>query len=164
LASFHFLVWGLIEAASQDLEYGALEIVTRDGARLVIDYRYIDHTALLELAFEQLHRRLRPRPSDYTPFALTATELSHDRAGSLPLDQIRRVELQRNCVVRKEKKRLAWVRARARRVRNPMLFVEELLARGVQASVPNAVYIPPLDKTVSGSRPAALPTAKTVQR
>ncbi len=145
-------------------EYGALEIVTRDGASVAIDPRYADHTRLLELAFAELHARLRARPSDYAPFTLSATELSHDRAGSLPLDEIRRVDLQRLCIVRPEKKLLAWVRVRTSNVSNSMLFVEELLARGVQASVAGGIYIPPLRTDVAGSRPAALPTAKTVQR
>ncbi len=149
---------------ARGFEYGALEIVTRAGLRAALDPRYPDCRPLLEQAFAELHDRLRERPSDYAPFTLTATELSHDRAGALSLDEIRRVDLQRQCLVRPANKLLAWVRVPTSRIRNPMLFVEELLARGVQASVASGIYIPPLRTDVAGSRPAALPTAKTVQR
>ena len=125
--------------------------------------------SLLRVAFQHLHEDLPLPPPERLRaiHALTgAHELSHDRAKALPaLDQIGRIDLQRSCVVRlKEKTRFAWARVRTRQIRNSMLLVEELVARKIEVTVPNGVYIPPLKAHVAGSRPAPLPTAKTVQR
>jgi hypothetical protein len=144
---------------------GRLTLVGRRGT-LVIDARYNNVAEALDLAFAELHPRLRDR--NFTPYVLGDHELHHARKGTLGLADIERVSVSGTWLaIKRRGKRLAWARDRMSRVHNVMLLLEVLAERGLVVKPSSQVFVPPtvLDKLrAAASRHAALPQARVVSR
>jgi hypothetical protein len=144
---------------------GRLTLVTRDGKRIRLDQRYHHVPLALDRTFAELHPRLRAA-NDFTPFALDDAELRHTRKGALALADIDRVDVAgARVAIRRRGKRFAWASESMRRIKNVMLFLEELAERGLIVRANREVFVPPetLDKLeLAASRQAALPAARVV--
>jgi hypothetical protein len=148
---------------------GRMKIVSRDGRSVAIDTRWKQPTEALERAFTEVHARLRAgQRRDFRPFALTDTELVHDRKGRIGLADIEKVDAAGSrLTVKKRGKRLAWAAVGMKNLTNGMLFLEELAERGITVHASAGVFVPPtvLDKLrAAASRQAALPQARVVER
>jgi hypothetical protein len=147
---------------------GQLVLVDKRGVRLPIDNRYHKAAEALDRAFAELHPRLRATTPDFTPFSLGETELSHSKKGALGLAEIEHIAAGgTRLTVKKSGKRLAWVSVPMKRVKNVLLFVEQLAERGLLVKANAEVFMPPtvLDKLrAAASRRAALPQARVVAR
>jgi hypothetical protein len=146
---------------------GRLTIVGQGGRSIAIDGRYSKVGTILDAAFEHLHSRLRGN-RDYTPFTLSNIELHHATKGSLGLAEIEKISVAgASLVIKKRDKRLAWARVPMKRIKNGMLFIEELGEHGLVVDAKAGMFVPPtvLDKLrAAASRQAALPAARVVHR
>ncbi|NVB76923.1 MAG: hypothetical protein HOV81_00880 [Kofleriaceae bacterium] len=147
---------------------GRLTLVTKAGAKLVIDARYADVIAALDYAFTELHARLRGKPQDFSPFTLGETELRHAKKGAIGLPDIQHVGCGgARITIKKRDKRLAWAGAHMKSIKNVMLFLETVAEKGLVINANAEVFMPPtvLDKLrASASRQAAMPQARVVDR
>ncbi len=146
------------------IEYGRLAVVGKDGATVrLYGQRWRETASALQLAFNVLHARLREH-ADYAPFVLTAAELSCG-SQTIPLAEIARASCGRARIrIYRIGQRLAWAAVPVSRVRNSLLFVEELRSYGIDVKIDLNASLPPLRSDVTRARPAALPVAKTVAR
>jgi hypothetical protein len=146
---------------------GRLNIVGQGGRTIPIDARYSKVAGALDAAFEHLHSRLRGK-RDYTPFTLSNLELHHATKGSLGLADIEKISVAGAAlVIKKRDKRLAWARVPMKKIRNGMLFIEDLGEHGLVVDAKAGMFVPPsvLDKLrAAASRQAALPAARVVNR
>lgn len=147
---------------------GRLTMVGKDGTKIPLDARYKDVAAALDLAFAEMHPRLRERPLDFTPFSITDTELRHVKKGTLGLADIQHVGAGgAQLAIKKRDKRLSWASAPMRKVKNVMLFLEVVAERGLIVNANAEVFMPPtvLDKLrAAANRQAAMPQARVVSR
>ncbi|HEY5945742.1 MAG TPA: hypothetical protein VIV40_09635 [Kofleriaceae bacterium] len=147
---------------------GQLVLIAKDGTKLKIDNRYHDVTEALDRVFAELHPRLRAATPDFMPFALSDTELRHAKKGAIALAEIQHIGAGgTRIMIKKSGKRLAWVRAPMKGVKNVLLFVELLAERGLVIKANAEVFMPPtvIDKLrAAASRQAALPQARVVVR
>ena len=146
---------------------GRLTIVGQGARTIAIDARYSKVAGALDTAFEHLHARLRGR-RDYTPFTLSNIELHHATKGALGLADIEKISVAgASLVIKKRDKRLAWARVPMKKIRNGMLFIEELGEHGLVVDAKAGMFVPPtvMDKLrAAASRQAALPSARVVHR
>lgn len=146
---------------------GRLTIVGQGGRSIAVDARYSKVASVLDTVFDHLHGRLRDR-RDYGPFTLSNIELHHATKGSLGLAEIEKISLAgTSLVIKKRDKRLAWARVPMKRIRNSMLFIEELGDHGLVVNAASGMFVPPtvMDKLrAAASRQAALPAARVVNR
>jgi hypothetical protein len=156
------------KGANRRFNMGQLVIYDATGRKIALGNHYKNVIDALDLAFEQLHARLRGRPRNYAPFTLTDSELVHEKKGSLGLADIEKVHTaQASFSVKKRGKRLAWARVHMKRINNVMLLVEDLAERGLVIDAQSEVFVPPpvLSKLREASaRQAALPRAELRRR
>ncbi len=167
------VVWAIIAAtrnrgaANRRFSAGRLTIVGQGGRSIALDGRYAKIVGALDTVFDHLHTRLRGR-RDYSPFTLSNVELHHATKGSLGLAEIEKIGLAgTSLVVKKRDKRLAWARVPMKRIRNSMLFIEELGEHGLVVNAASGMFVPPtvMDKLrAAASRQAAMPAARVVNR
>ena len=147
---------------------GRLTVVARDGTTIPLDARYKDVAAALDLAFAEMHPRLRERPLDFTPFSITDTELRHIKKGTIGLADVQHVGAGgAQLTIKKRDKRFSWASAHMKKVKNVMLFLEVVAERGLVVNANTEVFMPPtvLDKLrAAASRQAAMPQARVVSR
>jgi len=147
---------------------GRLTIVGQ-GRSIAIDARYARVAGALDAAFDHLHSRLRGAGlRDYAPFTLSNLELHHATKGSLGLAEIEKITVAgTSMVIKKRGKRLAWARVPMKRIRNGMLFIQELGEHGLVVDTKSGLFVPPtvMDQVrVAASRQAAMPAARVVNR
>jgi len=146
---------------------GRLTIVGQGNRTIAIDTRYAKLTGALDTLFDHLHSRLRGR-RDYAPFTLSNVELHHATKGSLGLAEIEKISVAgASLVIKKRDKRLAWARVPMKKIRNGMLFIEELGEHGLVVDAKAGMFVPPTVLTklhAAASRQAALPAARVVNR
>lgn len=143
--------------APRRLQTGRLELVGPTKLSLIGD-AWRDSEPAFDLAFEQLHARMRTRVRDYAPISLGAGGISLD-GDTLPLEDIVRVEV-RNGLIRIFTASGVWRAVALARVRNAMLLVEELNTRGVDIGL--ALNAPrPRIQHDADVPPSPLPVAKT---
>jgi hypothetical protein len=154
-------------AKNRRFSQGRLTIVGQSGRSIAIDGRYAKVAGALDAAFDHLHGRLRGK-RDYTPFTLSNIELHHATKGSLGLAEIEKISVAgASLVIKKRDKRLAWARVPMKKIKNGMLFIEELGEHGLVVDAKAGMFVPPtvLDKLhAAASRQAALPAARVVNR
>ncbi len=147
---------------------GRLTLVTKAGAKLPIDARYKGVIDALDYCFNELHARLRGAPQDFSPFAIGDTELRHSKKGVIGLADIQHVGCGGMRIsIKKRDKRLAWASAHMKKIKNVMLFLENVAERGLVINANAEVFMPPtvLDKLrAAASRQAAMPQARVVER
>jgi hypothetical protein len=164
------IVRGLRKSKAQHRRFtqGRLVLVGKDGTQIPLDARYTDVALALDLAFAELHPRLRQRPLDFSPMTLTDTELRHTKKGVIGLADIEHISVGgQQLAIKKRDKRFSWASAPMRKVKNVMLFLEVLAERGlvVKASADVFMPAPVIDKLrIASSRQAAMPTARVVAR
>ncbi len=147
---------------------GRLTLVGRDGTQIPLDARYRDVALALDRAFAEIHPRLRQRALDFSPMALTDTELRHAKKGAIGLADIEHITVGGvQVAIKKRDKRFSWASSHMKKVKNVMLFVETLAERGlvVKASADVFMPAPVIDKLrIASSRQAAMPAARIVSR
>ena len=155
-------------AGNRKFSLGAMKLVGRDGKVIKLDLRYKQVDAALDRCFDELHVRLRDRPRDYAPLAVSAAEVTHAKKGALALADIEKVNVSGGRIsIKKRGKRLAWAAVSMRSMKNAMLFVDDLAERGIIVDAQSEVFVPVpvLAKLrAAASRQAAFPQAKIVQR
>jgi len=149
---------------------GRLTLVGAD-VTIPIDGRYKDVGNALDRVFAELHPRLRARPknvTDFAPFTVTDTELSHVKKGTLGLADVEKINAGgARITVKKRDKRLAWVNVPMKGVKNVMLFLEIAAEHGLVVNANAEVFMPPtvLDKLrAAAARQSAMPQARVVSR
>jgi hypothetical protein len=156
------------KGSNRRFSQGQLMLVTKSGVRLPIDNRYARVADALDLAFAELHPRLRAATPDFLPFALSDTELRHAKKGAIGLADIQHVGAGgTRLTIKKSGKRLSWVSVPMKRIKNVMLFVELLAEHGLVIKANAEVFMPPtvIDKLrAATARQAALPQARVVAR
>lgn len=154
-------------ADNRRMSAGRLTIVGQGNRSIAIDTRYAKIAGALDAVFEHLHSRLRGK-RDYAPFTLSNVDLHHATKGSLGLADIEKISVAGTAlVVKKRDKRLAWARVPMKKIRNSMLFIEELGEHGLVVNAASGMFVPPrvMDKLrAAASRQAALPAARVVNR
>ena len=154
-------------ADNRRMSAGRLTIVGQGNRSIAIDTRYAKIAGALDALFDQLHSRLRGK-RDYTPFTLSDVELHHATKGSLGLAEIEKISVAGTAlVVKKRDKRLAWARVPMKKIKNSMLFIEELGQHGLVVNAASGMFVPPrvMDTLrASASRQAAMPAARVVRR
>lgn len=147
---------------------GRLTLVTKAGVKLPIDRRYKGVIDALDYSFNELHARLRGATQDFSPFAISDTELRHTKKGVLGLADIEHVGCGGSRIsIKKRGKRLAWVGVHMKNIKNVMLFIETVADRGLVIKANAEVFMPPtvIDKLrAAASRQAAMPQARVVER
>lgn len=155
-------------AANRRFGMGRLTIVG-NGRKIAIDARFKGVVNALDVAFEELHARLRASGRrDYAPFALGNGELHDAVKGTLALPDIEKISVAgARLIIKKRGKRLAWSKVHMKNVRNGMLFIEELGEHGLIVDAKAGMFVPPnvLAKLhAATARQAALPAARIVSR
>ena len=149
---------------------GDMFIVTRDDRWMRIDDRYYYWRQAADRILAELHPRLRADP-DHHPFQLTATELRHLRAGSLPLADIDRVEIAPGpdgpaLAVYHRRSPIPWSLDGLDKVHSVVLLLDTLVARdiAIRAAVP--LWLPPSAGALADDVFAQidLPTAHLLRR
>ena len=147
---------------------GQLVLVGKTGAKLKIDNRYRKATDAIDCVFAELHPRLRAGTPDFTPFALSDTELRHVKKGTIGLADIEHVGMGGMRVsIKKRGKRLSWVSVSMKKIKNVLLFTELLAEHGLIIKANAEVFMPPsvIEKLrAAASRQAAMPQARVVIR
>jgi hypothetical protein len=147
---------------------GQLVLVGKQGGKVKIDNRYRKASDALDRAFAELHPRLGAGTPDFTPFALGDNELRHTKKGVLGLAEIQHINAAGMSVsIKKSGKRLAWVSVPMKKIKNSLLFIEQLAERGLVIKANAEVFMPPsvIDKLhAAANRQAALPQARVVMR
>jgi hypothetical protein len=139
---------------------GQLTLVATSGRRFAITPDFQDLTPALDLIFAQLHARLRT-DDDHEAFTVTERALEHS-TGSVRYSEIETVELVLGSLaIRKRGDRKALTLG-THKVRNLMVFLDKLVARGVK--VTNRDAFVPMPPTWHAQSPEALPIARVVLR
>jgi len=146
---------------------GDIYVISKSDAFARIDRRYHTWQLAADRILGELHPRLRADP-DFFPFRLDADGLHHVVAGNLPLAEIERVELVHGpsiAVVQRGIKR-DWTRDALETVHDSVLFLEELVARGVAVTASISIWLPPSSQGLADAlaREANLPSARLVRR
>ena len=153
---------------NRQFSLGGMVLVGKDGQKIKLAQHYKGVAGALDRCFDELHGRLRERPRDYAPLAVTAAEVIHDKKGPLALAEIEKVSVTGGRItLRKRGKRLAWANVSMRSMKNAMLFVDDLAERGIVIDAQDEVFVPVpvLAKLrAAASRQSAMPVAKVVQR
>lgn len=158
--------------ANRRFAQGRLTLVTGGGkVTIPVDARYKNVGEALDRLFAELHPRLRERAADLTnfaPFTLTDTELTHDKKGTLGLGDVQHVgAASARITIKKRDKTFAWANVSMKKIRNVMLFLEVVAERGLVVKANPEVFMPPtvVDKLrAAASRQAAMPQARVVSR
>jgi hypothetical protein len=150
---------------------GRLTLVSRTGETIKIDRTYKDVHPALDRVFAEVHARLRARPdatSEFAPFKVSDSELSHIKKGPLGLSDVEKIGVGgARITIKKRGKRLSWVSVPMRKIRNVMLFLEVAAEHGLVVDAKAEVFVPPtvLDKLrAAASRQAGMPQARVVVR
>jgi hypothetical protein len=155
-------------ASNRRFTQGRMTIVGKDGTQIALDARYADVALALDRAFAEIHPRLRQRPLDFSPFTVTATELTHPKKGTIGLADIEHINVGgAQIAIKKRDKRFSWASAHMKKVKNSLLFVEMAAETGlvVKASADVFMPAPVIDKLrIATSRQAAMPAARVVAR
>ena len=153
---------------NRQFSLGGMKLFGRDGQRIKLDARYKNVAPALDRCFDEMHARLREKPRDYAPLAVSASELTHEKKGTLALAEIEKVGVSGGRItVRKRGKRLAWANVPMRGMKNAMLLVDDLAERGIVIDAQDEVFVPVpvLAKLrAATARQSAMPVAKVVQR
>lgn len=147
---------------------GRLTLFGKDGTKLPLDARYRDAALALDRAFAEVHPRLRQRPLDFSPFTLTATQLTHAKKGTIGLADIEHISVGGAVVViKKRDKRFGWASSHMMKTNNVLLFLETAAEQGLVVKANADVFMPApvIDKLrIASSRQAAMPSARVVSR
>ena len=149
---------------------GDIYVVARDDCWLRIDHRYHYWRQAADRILAELHPRLRARP-DFHPFQLTATELRHAAFGTLALTEIDRVEIAHvgggpGLAVIARGQADDWSTDGLETVHDVVLFLEELIARGIAVRPNMPLWLPPSVRQISKGFAAevSLPQARLIRR
>jgi hypothetical protein len=147
---------------------GRLTLIGKNGTSIPIDARYRDALLALDRAFLEIHPRLRQRPLDFSPFKMTATELTHAKKGTIGLADIEHIAVGGGLVViKKRDKRFGWASSHMMKTHNVLLFLEMAAEQGLVVKANADVFMPApvIDKLrIASSRQAAMPAARVVSR
>lgn len=153
---------------NRQFSLGGMKLFGKDGQRIKLDTRYANVAPALDRCFDEMHARLREKPRDYAPLAVSASDLIHDKKGPIALADIEKIGVSGGRItVRKRGKRLAWANVPMRSTKNAMLLVDDLAERGIVIDANDEVFVPVpvLAKLrAAASRQSAMPVAKVVQR
>ena len=146
---------------------GDIYVISKTDAFARIDRRYHTWQLAADRILAELHPRLRGDP-DYFPFRLSDGELHHVVAGTIPLDDIERVDIVHGpslAIVQRGVRR-DWTIDALETVHDSVLFLEDLAARGVAVTSSISLWLPPSTQGLSEilARAAVLPSARVVRR